>query len=424
MAIDLDDLVTRCADPRSREYIREAVQCYRAGAYRSSIVACWIAVAFDLVDKIREIAAGGDSAAKNEIERFDRIRQADDLPGALAFEKDLPKMALEKFEFISPIEHVDIARLVQDRNRCAHPSRVSETEVFQPSEELALVHIVNAARSVLWQPATQGKAALNRLIGELQSRIFPLRSDDVRSFLEDGPMARPREALLRNYIAVLLKASTEEGVATGIRPRALTAIWVLRDMHGERADRAISDCLHSLVSHRSSDAELAALVRLVNLRRGTRLWELLENADRVKLRTFVADTPTTHFDVLEVVSDEGSPMLSECASRISRASAQELASAHWLSVPQAAIARMIALCRFAEGPAEADERCACVGRMAYASKRPKDDAETFVQAGASNGNIRVSPEFAAALRAFARLDEVGREGIRLALDRAGLSVPF
>ena len=56
MLIDLDELVAECPDPRSRKYIRESVQCYKAGAYRAAVVACWIAVAFDLVDKIRELS--------------------------------------------------------------------------------------------------------------------------------------------------------------------------------------------------------------------------------------------------------------------------------------------------------------------------------------------------------------------------------
>lgn len=70
MLNDLDELILSCEDPRSRHYIEEAVKCYKAGAYRSSVVACWIAVAFDLVDKIRELSASGDKEAQVEIARF------------------------------------------------------------------------------------------------------------------------------------------------------------------------------------------------------------------------------------------------------------------------------------------------------------------------------------------------------------------
>ena len=79
MLTDLEELVQTCSDPRSRTYIQEAVNCYKAGAYRSAVVACWIAVAFDLIDKLRTIAATGDKAAGQWIEKFDRARQENDL---------------------------------------------------------------------------------------------------------------------------------------------------------------------------------------------------------------------------------------------------------------------------------------------------------------------------------------------------------
>lgn len=124
MLVDLDDLVSECPDPRSRKYISEAVQCYKAGAYRSSVVACWIALVFDLVDKIREIGAGGDPAAQQAIAKFDRARQDHDVRASLEFEKGLLVLARDKFEFLSQIEFIDLSRLADDRNRCAHPSQV------------------------------------------------------------------------------------------------------------------------------------------------------------------------------------------------------------------------------------------------------------------------------------------------------------
>lgn len=57
MLQDLDELVLKCRDERARAYIREAVLCFKAGAYRSAIVATWIAVAFDVIDKIPELEA-------------------------------------------------------------------------------------------------------------------------------------------------------------------------------------------------------------------------------------------------------------------------------------------------------------------------------------------------------------------------------
>jgi hypothetical protein len=61
--VDLDELVQTVRDINTREYIAEAISAYRARAYRSAIMGTWVAVAYDVIAKIRELAAQGDAAA-------------------------------------------------------------------------------------------------------------------------------------------------------------------------------------------------------------------------------------------------------------------------------------------------------------------------------------------------------------------------
>ncbi len=61
---DLDELILTCRNEEGRGYIAEAVACYKAGAYRACIVSTWIAVVFDLLSKIRELALSGDAEAQ------------------------------------------------------------------------------------------------------------------------------------------------------------------------------------------------------------------------------------------------------------------------------------------------------------------------------------------------------------------------
>jgi hypothetical protein len=49
--VDLETLALRCRSEQSRDYIAEALLCYRSGAYRATIVSTWIATVFDLIDK-------------------------------------------------------------------------------------------------------------------------------------------------------------------------------------------------------------------------------------------------------------------------------------------------------------------------------------------------------------------------------------
>jgi len=60
----IEALAVRCNSEQLKGYMAEAIRCYRSSAYRVAIVSTWIVVVFDLIDKIRELALRGDSAAK------------------------------------------------------------------------------------------------------------------------------------------------------------------------------------------------------------------------------------------------------------------------------------------------------------------------------------------------------------------------
>jgi hypothetical protein len=67
----VEDLVDAVQDDRSRRYLAEAVHAYQAGAHRPAIIAIWVAVALDLVAKIRELADDGDGAARAFVASID-----------------------------------------------------------------------------------------------------------------------------------------------------------------------------------------------------------------------------------------------------------------------------------------------------------------------------------------------------------------
>ena len=73
---DLDELILRCRDDRAKAYVREAVASYRAGAFRSAIVATWIAVCFDFIEKLQELALAGDKEAESQVNELEKIRSS------------------------------------------------------------------------------------------------------------------------------------------------------------------------------------------------------------------------------------------------------------------------------------------------------------------------------------------------------------
>lgn len=83
---DLDELVLRCRDQRARAYMAEAVASYKAGACRAAIVATWVAVCYDFIDKLRELALSGDKEAEKHVEELEKTRKTGDIAKALKFE--------------------------------------------------------------------------------------------------------------------------------------------------------------------------------------------------------------------------------------------------------------------------------------------------------------------------------------------------
>jgi len=71
--IDLDELIVLCRDKLAKKIIQEAVACYRAGAYRSCIVATWNAIVFDFLHKLRELELLGNGEATKILKIFEKI---------------------------------------------------------------------------------------------------------------------------------------------------------------------------------------------------------------------------------------------------------------------------------------------------------------------------------------------------------------
>jgi hypothetical protein len=244
---DLDELTLRCRDEKAGVYVAEAVASYRGGAFRSAIVATWIAVCFDVIEKIRELALAGDKEAEKQVEDLEVTRRSADLARALKFERELLVMARDKFELISHIEFIDLERLQADRNRCAHPSLTSEEQAYTPSAELARVHIHSAVMHLLQHPPVQGKYALERLLKEIDSEYFPSTMADARMFFASGPLRRPRESLVRSLTVVLCKTLLNSKPEWKRRRRTEAAIQAIQHLHPEYYGKSLGEKLSPIV---------------------------------------------------------------------------------------------------------------------------------------------------------------------------------
>ncbi len=226
---DLDALSLTVRNPLTRDYIDEAVKAYRAGSSKAAIVAIWVAVTFDIIAKIRELAGQGDAQAAAFVNAWDTNVQANNIDKLLAMERDLLAKAEVDFGFIDSIARRHFERLQADRHLCAHPAFTSEGELFSPEPELVRLYLVEAIRNLLSQRPVQGRTLLALFDIEFRSLAFPTQPVAITRFVRDRYLQHARRGVPATLAAVLGKAMLRAPppgweAKIGLLPPALQAV--------------------------------------------------------------------------------------------------------------------------------------------------------------------------------------------------------
>jgi hypothetical protein len=284
--VDMEELLGRVRDALAKEQLREAINCYHAGSYRTAIVATWVAVVFDFVAKLRELDMTGNQAARAKLTALEAVRANHDLPQLLAFERDLVGDATTDFELISPVEAIDLDRLFEDRNRCAHPSLTALDDIFRPSAELARTHIVASVTNMLGQAPIQGTAAATKIFSEISSEYFPTDPIAAAEYLRHGPLARAKNTLIRSVVIGVTKDLVKETRTTIERKRQFAALNALGVMYPEQFKQALAENL-GRIAESVDEASTRRIVLYAGQVRGA--WEQLGMSAQIKCTNFVAN---------------------------------------------------------------------------------------------------------------------------------------
>lgn len=338
---DLDELILKCRDANARTYISEAVANYKVGAFRSSIVSTWIAVCFDVIDKIKELALAGDIYAEQKWQEIEQTRRSADIVKSLKFEKELLDLAEKNFELISHIERIDLARLQEDRNRCAHPSLSNDELAYLPSAELARLHINSAVSHLLQHPPVQGKYALDRLLKEINSDYFPTEVSAVKIAFGSGPLKKPRESLVRNLVIVLCKELLTDSLEWKRRAKLKSALECVKTMHFSYCDKVLKEKL-SVLFRTVQDNDFVNLIRFFESI--SDIWQYIDFDIRLKMERYVENLPANHFDEIDFLL-KFEHLRSQALKRVKYASKKDLmdSSLLFLDVPSEIIDRIIEL---------------------------------------------------------------------------------
>lgn len=163
MLRDLEEVLLTITDSASREFMREAVRCYHAGAYRAAVVMAVGAGMDDLRRKLNEQAASGGApaAAKAAASRIETAFKDQD-----AFESALIDACEKDAAIFGPADAAKLRLLLKTRHLCAHPSGHAST-----AEEAREV-IASIVDLILSRPALFGMIAVSEIFARLAGAVF------------------------------------------------------------------------------------------------------------------------------------------------------------------------------------------------------------------------------------------------------------
>lgn len=290
---DIDSLALAVRDRETRRLIGEAITAYRGGALRSALMSTWIAVAYDIIAKARELAGQGEAAPRAFVAELDAAIAAKDKRKLQAIEGALLEKANSDLQLLAPHEYAALARLQEDRHLCAHPAFVVEDELFQPSPELVRAHIVHALQHLLIHAPLQGKSAIARFDADLLSAAFPVTAEDIGAFLRARYLDRAKDVLVVNLIKAIVSApfGAERPKYAG---KVRTLAVVLREI--AKSKTAIYDSMMpAFVEAKVGQIPGNVLLTICPyLESDPRIWDWMAEADRTRIRRLLetADVET------------------------------------------------------------------------------------------------------------------------------------
>lgn len=402
---DLDELVLKCRDLNAKNYIGEAVSCYKVGAFRSAIVSTWIAVSFDIIDKLKELTLAGDKEAEKQIEDFEKARRIGDISTSLKFERDILAVCRDKLELIAPIEFIDLNRLQEDRNRCAHPSMIADGKMFMPSAELARMHIRSAVEHLLQHPPAQGKYALDYLTSEVNSEYFPTDIKKAIVAFENSPLKRARDSLVRNFTVVLLKKLINEDIDYKAIYRMSTALNAVGVIHRQTYINTLSEKLSSVLRALNSEkyGKIIDLLSHVN-----DCWGYFDPDVKQKFEAYVYKLPKDKLEDIEVLLSIPE-LKAQAERRLNIATRSELADALYFGAPPQVCDRIIALYSESANFDQANSFASTVIR--YATDFSKVQIQKLINACGNNDQIEYSYEIGSVINALRKNSHVNDEEI-------------
>ncbi len=324
---DLEILALNCRSEVGRSYIKESISAYYRGLYRSAIVSAWIAIVFDLIEKIRELSLSGDTKARRIEQDFDnlllQIEQGNPtgITQSLEFERNILETFKIEFSYFTPAEASELSRLRDDRNRCAHPSFHRSREPYCPSAELARLHMRNAIHFVLSRPPIYGKAAIDDFLLIVGSNFFPKTIEKAMPVVEKSSLHSPTPGLIRGTIDALLHGFLEPQSPVYKSLGVPIAMNCIRQLHNSEVASHLQQRVNRVILQ-VKDPDFFDFLQAMTMIRD--LYELLDDSSRSRIEEFFKVSRIEEIAIVFPFFMQNSSISTHLSLRIPNLSEEEL----------------------------------------------------------------------------------------------------
>lgn len=180
----VEKLKNQIQDYRTSEYFQEVLSCYYSNNLRSSVVMLYATVTCDIIYKLEQLSSEyGDSGAKQILDELEAQWEAN--PTSPDWESSLPKKCFVAHKILDVASLSNFESLQKLRHLCAHPAMKGNRELYQPTSEIVLGHIMNMLEEILTRPALMTKDFINVFVEDISSvKDQMVNTDKLKTYIK------------------------------------------------------------------------------------------------------------------------------------------------------------------------------------------------------------------------------------------------
>lgn len=194
--------------PNTRPLFEESVNALNAGAKRAAVLSLWVAVFFDILERIALIADSNGEARSyiSDYEKATRSGDSGDWKEMQQIENIILQTALN-LAIIDSDEKIALERLYEDRNRCAHPHpKGSSNQQFTPLRLDVYAQLDFVYRQLFTRhPLEKSERITQILTNEICSLTWPQKKR-VKGYLKSQYFDRLTETGRRRITQLFIKS--------------------------------------------------------------------------------------------------------------------------------------------------------------------------------------------------------------------------